>query len=60
VALAAPAAPVLPGLGRGPLLRADFMAGASGGIPLWSAASLIDEAPARFVSAQLISGVPAR
>jgi len=63
VALAAPpapAVPVPPGPGRGPLMRADFMAGASGGIPLWSAASLIDEAPARFVSAQLASAVPAR
>ena len=41
--------------GRGPLMRADFMAGASSGIPLWSAASLLDDAPARFVSAQLTS-----
>jgi hypothetical protein len=56
----APAAPGLPGLRRGSLMRADFMTGASGGMRLWSAASLIDEAPARFVSAQLVSVVPAR
>jgi hypothetical protein len=63
VAIAAPPAPppirsFVPE--RGPLMRADFMAGASGGIPLWSAASLIDEAPARFVNAQLTSAIPAR
>lgn len=43
-----------------PLMRVDFLTGASGGIPLWTVASLIDDAPARFVSAQLTSTVPAR
>lgn len=63
VAFAAPPAPAPVFSGapeRAPLMRADFMSGPSGGIPLWSSASLIDEAPARFVSAQLISAVPAR
>ena len=63
VAMATPPAPeALPGPAsqHPPLMRADFMAGASGGIPLWSAASLIDEAPARFVTAQFTSAAPAR
>ena len=45
---------------RLPMMRPDVMAGASAGIPLWSAAALIDEAPVRFVSAQMSPFSPRR
>ena len=44
---------------RVPIARSDFLAGASAGIQLWSAAALIDEAPVRFASARM-SLVPPR
>jgi hypothetical protein len=48
------------GVDRGTTLRADFLAGASAGIPLWSAAALIDEAPVRFASQRLPLRGPSR
>ena len=45
---------------RMPLMRSDFLAGASAGIPLWSAAALIDEAPVHFVSARMSPFSPRR
>ena len=45
---------------RAPARRSDLMAAPAGGIPLWPAASFVDESPARFASIQLTSWIPAR
>jgi len=65
VALAAPPVPaplaaIITVPEYAPSMRVDFLTGAPAGTPLWSAASLLGEAPARFATAQLTSAVPAR
>lgn len=60
---AASAAKTAPAAARGGhpmMMRRDFMAAASSGIPLWPAATLLDAAPARFAGTQSLPFAPSR